>query len=98
MTTELEKQFFDTFGIEEGLQKLQFITEDRVMRMETVYGYPTITDRHYLELIAILGYFEVINKVNINTLKEHILNQYLDLDSTDFRELKHKVQQLFKEY
>jgi hypothetical protein len=52
MTTELEKQFFDTFGIEEGLQKLQFITKDRVMRMETYYGYPELTDTHYLELIS----------------------------------------------
>ncbi len=52
MTTEHEKQFFDTFGIEEGLQKLQFMTKDRVMCMETVHGYPEITDTHYLKLIS----------------------------------------------
>ena len=57
MTTELEKQFFDTFGIEPKCE-----TRDEYHKHEC-YGmvdcdecasaiYPQITDRHYLELIS----------------------------------------------
>lgn len=72
MTTELEKQFFDTFGIEEGLQKLQFITKDRVMRMKTYYSYPELTDTHYLELISAQVRIDRLTNVTYAPNNSHI--------------------------
>lgn len=45
MTTDLEKQFFDTFGIEPDTSEVAYFTGNM--------GYPPITDRHYLELLCI---------------------------------------------
>lgn len=47
MTTELEKQFFDTFGIKPDTSEVAYFTGN--------IGYPKITDRHYLELERICG-------------------------------------------
>ncbi len=96
MTTELEKQFFSVFGIEPKIKDLtpaQILYSD-IERME----YPQITDRHYLELICLLGYFEIVNKPNnYEELKNYILDWYLDLDYSEIIELKHQVQAIFKE-
>lgn len=50
MTNELEKQFFDTFGIE--LIRYKRNVDDNAMFMDKIY--PQITDRILLELIFIL--------------------------------------------
>ena len=105
MTTELEKQFFDTFGIEEGLQKLQFMTKDRVMRMETVHGYPEITDRHYLELYwTLCDAFNLLNKnrtpafaFKVKYFKECILKDLIGIEEFyKNKHIKHQVQAIFE--
>lgn len=99
MTTELEKQFFDTFGIEpktnrEYGYKMAIYNEERT---EEVKFYPQITDRQYLELICLLGYFEIVNKPNNSEeLKNYILDWYLELDYSEIIELKHQVQAIFE--
>lgn len=50
MTTELEKQFFDTFGIE---PKPLFSTRNGYT--DDAYLYPQIPDRILLELISFIG-------------------------------------------
>ena len=96
MTTELEKQFFDTFGIEPktgiGLVKFQ------------EPHYPTITDRHYLELIMIvLDYcyednIDSFDIYNLSNFKADILEFLIILvRPNNFHELVYKkVQELFK--
>lgn len=59
MTNELEKKFFDTFGIEpkidcEGCGAKPFASE-QCYQTECVKVYPQITDRILLELIKILS-------------------------------------------
>ena len=50
MTTELEKQFFDTFGIEPKKATIW-----NALPCYACEEYPQITDRHYLELERICG-------------------------------------------
>ena len=73
MTNELEKKFFDTFGIE--------AKTNQVYGMQLDYhidDYPQITDRILLELICIVlntfETFEVYRIMDIDSLKEKILN------------------------
>lgn len=89
MTTELEKQFFDTFGIEESLQKLQFITDDRVMRMKTVHGYPKITDYKLLQLLALCQ-----NKSYEEFKSESLKKIIMILGNNPYH--KHQVQAIFE--
>lgn len=56
MTTDLEKQFFDTFGIEKTcpiMNEVGWCGHD--CSLCGAYKYPTITDRILLELICILS-------------------------------------------
>ena len=56
MTTELEKQFFQCFGIEPnatGCELKQVKENARGLIRVPVSEYPQITDRHYLELIVL---------------------------------------------
>ena len=87
MTNELEKQFFDTFGIEPYLE-IGMIT------------YPEITDRILLELICIMSSFGCghhhcyrLWADNVKELKENILKDCVQSQ----QEIKHQVQKLFKE-
>ena len=111
MTTELEKQFFDTFGIETKEKSYCWTTyctrkpsikfSDceicRNCKNSRFYTVPEITDKQYLELICILGYFEIIYKPdNCEELKKYILKYYLNLDDSEIRELKHQVQAIFE--
>ena len=94
MTTELEKQFFDTFGIEPEPIYSELWADELVK-----YEYPQITDRILLELICILnntlGFNTDIEKLKTKTLnyclstfyKKGIINDYF----------KQQVQALFKE-
>lgn len=80
MTNELEKQFFDTFGIE---PKLVIRLEDwekckDLPRAEELFKhYPQITNLILLELICIVlnvfETFEVYRIMDIDSLKEKIL-------------------------
>ena len=88
MTNELEKQFFDTFGIEFNLSENAYFTG--------AIGYPQITDRHYLELISELSGVtkpHFVFERGVEELKHDILKQCMFYN----KELKHQVQALFKE-
>lgn len=81
MAIDLEKQFFDTFGI-------TYLCR---------FQYPDITDTHYLELICLitkeLNYFTNFS-TNSEHLKEYILKEMI-LHKEDFS--KSQVLELFKE-
>lgn len=91
MTTDLEKQFFDTFGIEPKTNQVYGIQLDY-----HIEDYPQITDTHYLQLICELSgvccpHFAF--ERDISELKEVILKfciYYKD-------QLEKSVQALFKE-
>ena len=89
MITDIEKQFFETFGIKPRSYLLCTSCWDCIDAQpceQCHYGkliedeYPKITDRILLELICILSgwrqyciSYYVIDAVNINTLKSDIL-------------------------
>ena len=73
MTNELEKTFFDTFGIEPSTKyDYCWKTEENKDKL-----YPQITDRILLELICIVlntfQTFEVYRIMDIDSLKEKTL-------------------------
>ena len=89
MTTELEQEFFDTFGIE---NRFIIQTHEKL--------YPEITAEKLLELICILSaynyIFEDLKADNIEQLKEEIIKLFLDYPSI-IEEEKTNIQQLFNE-
>lgn len=112
MTNELEKQFFDTFGIEPKLTKFEIKYNERgEITYPPIYTYPQITDRHLLELICIInqselalyGEYDCFMAVNYKDLKEEVVAKCKRLaDKNSFSEvtgehIKHQVQALFKE-
>ena len=83
MTNELEKQFFDTFGIEPYDRYLN-CTENLEVdcnrncnccdKAEDVYCYPEITDRILLELICVANEHENYSATtNMKNIKERTL-------------------------
>ena len=85
MTNELEKQFFDTFGIEPKCQNT-FINPSKCPFIESreccdcaSFEYPQITDTHYLKLIAIMSkeLAMIVNLLeeNLEDLKSEILKK-----------------------
>ena len=103
MTTEFEQEFFNVFGIEPipiksygyWLIKGSIAENDKGEKVV----YPEITDRKLLEMICILNSTNGINftayeSKNISDLKKEILNECMDI--SDEKELKAKIQQLFK--
>ena len=95
MTTEIEKQFFDTFGIEPKEQEVF------VLKRMVVKEYPEITDRILLELICILTRWHLderepyeIMSINMEQLKNQILNNSLDIAKCV--KTKQQVQAIFK--
>ena len=105
MTTTLEKQFFDTFGIEKKCtNKKLFVTcnlpgceaycKQCVIKYES---YPEITDRRLLEMICIVGtvirHFKIPPKLKLEQLKYHILRNCINEQD----DIYIKIQQLFKE-
>ena len=108
MTNELEKQFFDTFGIEPFIycSKPRLDCDARSKgscRKDCEYYsgvlYPEITDRILLEFICILTKFygELVleQSTGINDLKEQVLNIFIRTSYKD--NFKHRVRTLFKE-
>ena len=78
MTNELEKQFFDTFGIEPKLKTFAIKRDEQgELTYPPIYEYPQITDRILLQLICIVlntfQTFEVYRIMDIDSLKEKIL-------------------------
>ena len=115
MTNELEKQFFDTFGIEPKYEshacdgwgrtvEVKYFTDkkeaDKFGMVLSEPKYPTITDRHLLELVCILSKYQKdrgslleINEISLNEVKEEILEMLIyRVDGC-----KHQVRALFKE-
>lgn len=82
MTNEIEKQFFDTFGIKK--KELEY--------PDNFTYYPEITDHILLELICIIGSIYICTQ-DKETLKEHILVQCMNYS----RDIKHQVRTLFEE-
>ena len=93
MTSELEKQFFDTFGIEE--RELDY--------PDNFTYYPEITDRILLELIFLQPLsIEFKYPRNIEELKNTLLRYYIEelslfAEPSEAEIFKQQVQALFKE-
>ena len=95
MTTDLEKQFFDTFGIKpiEYTQCTSMGCRDicgdcNNCQFHNIYkiDYPQITDHILLELICILSEWRtylhsdyIIKADNVSSLKENVLKDFLEL-------------------
>ena len=110
MTTDLEKQFFDTFGIEpkKGCTAYDKFTEEEAdiicndrcracLYFDDVY--PQISDRILLELICILRTSDALLPIfcsnNIEELKLEILSDIIRIQSRV--DVKPQVQALFSE-
>ena len=104
MTNELEKQFFDTFGIEQKYEdgtcdmddKCRYTDCNTCQRINK-FNYPQITDRILLGLICI----NTDEEPNIEWLKKCVLQNLIHRYEKDLfcnTELaKHQVQALFEE-
>ena len=113
MTTEIEKQFFDTFGIEKIIPcyKCNMQNTNWDCKRTCLYDdekrkeYPTITDRILLELICILSQHYCwgeenwfIERTTIGELKEWLLEEFIEIDKISLSKIiKHQVQALFEE-
>ena len=111
MTNELEKQFFDTFGVEPKKQCYYWdcpystgdIVNDTPMNERDCNScknpnkeiYPQITDRILLELIIILGTICTIFDKNIDDLKENVLKNLIELSGR--YHIYNQVRTLFEE-
>lgn len=97
MTNELEKTFFDTFGIEPRTKyDYCWKTEENKDKL-----YPQITDHILLELICILTRWHLdehepyeITSINTEQLKNQILSNSLDIAKCV--KTKQQVQAIFK--
>jgi hypothetical protein len=108
MTNELEKQFFDTFGIEPITHAVWDSTETKWKNFESWEEYPQITDTHYLKLIAIMSkeLAMIVNLLeeNLEDLKSEILKKcvmYYHINAQAWGDcadkFKHQVRTLFEE-
>ena len=132
MTTELEKQFFSTFGIKKRLispckhlVQNMYCDEDDICR-DTCFNpfpncvgyadcredykrkderYPTITDRHYLELYCTLcDAFNILHvdqhpafTFRVKDFKECVLKDLIGIEEFyKNKHIKHQVQAIFK--
>ena len=107
MTNELEKQFFDTFGIEPKCQNT-FINPSKCPFIESreccdcvSFEYPQITDRIVLELICILASnpIRILFESMLSGIKEVELlkNSILFTCIANKDTIKHQVRTLFEE-
>ena len=93
MTTELEQEFFKAFGIKKREHAFLFSEPDG-----SKYYYPKITDRILLELICCVPKTVLNNCTTIKEIKEAVLKDLiLCARKYTAQELKHQIQQLFKE-
>ena len=100
MTSKIEKQFFDTFGIpllccKKYLTKCMIYDCENCENFDSTFStYPKITDRILLKLIVILGSIFICVE-DVETLKDHILVQCINTQTYD-RDIIQQVQKLFK--
>ena len=103
MTTEIEKTFFDTFGIEHEfctdtfLNPCKFECDECAHREER---YPQITDRILLGLIVVMTrYTDIIEGFDsIDELKNFVLTDLMySLTQSEADIVKQQVQELFEE-
>lgn len=109
MTTDLEKKFFDTFGI-----KQREYTQCTLMGCKYVYkncnncqfhniykvDYPEITDRILLELLVIMTrYTDIIDGFdNVQELKEFVLKDLIySLTQPECNIVKQQARTIFEE-
>lgn len=96
MTTEIEKQFFDTFGIEpKEIPSREYDSNGEICSYYV--EYPQITDTHYLKLICIISQeldsFVILSRFNLDEFKREIL---LGLIRTKYK-FYNQVRTLFEE-
>ena len=113
MTNELEKQFFDKFGIEPKLKTFAIKKDEQGdLTYPPIYEYPQITNRILLELILInmhnedlFGYPTTVEELKHNTLKQ-LIETYSKFSTCvtgdgeyqqSARDIKHKIHTLFEE-
>lgn len=105
MTNDLEKQFFQCFGIE---PKPVYSGSKLYNAFITGYDYPQITDTHYLKLIAIMSkeLAMIVNLLEENLedlkseiLKKCVMNYHINVQAgREYADkFKHQVQALFEE-
>ena len=97
MTSELEKKFFDTFGIKK--KELEY--------PDNFTYYPEITDRILLELICIYNQYSQPFSIysekkeflrdDILELMINIFNYFYAHEMDKYSKLKHQVRTLFEE-
>ena len=94
MITEIEKAFFDTFGIERKrnhevtLEAISGGIKSANLSQKPLYEYPQITDRILLELICIHNTYLEANLYSLDyeSLKKEVLKDLID--EQELRELK----------
>ena len=112
MTNELEKKFFDAFGIERKrnhkvtLEAISGGVKSANLSQKPFYEYPQITDRVLLELICLCPDLDEVFFTDVERLKETLLTSYIKIYryyteveqlSDCEKELKHQVRKIFKE-
>ena len=104
--SEIEKQFFETFGIKPDITSCYHrCKKDLNCREcnEAKVIYPQITDRILLELICLNNiYLWGTHTSTVNELKNVLLNKYIEYvnlmaDENEKQEYINQVQALFKE-
>ena len=106
MTNDLEKQFFDTFGIEPKIMNTA-VGQGFYIEHTRVEKYPQITDHILLELICIVSNYcqtklqrdYQLYSVNTDELRQEVLKDCMEYccKPVDIECIKHQVQALFKE-
>ena len=103
MTNELEKTFFDTFGIEPKTIIEPRYSLNTEYYEEKIEKYPRITDSILLELICLNNiYLWETHASTVNELRNVLLNKYIEYvnlmaDENEKQEYINQVQSLFKE-
>ena len=102
MTTEIEKQFFETFGIKPEYKTciFKYCKNKKEYDCENCndreWHYPEITDKILLELICIANrkyaYVEIVGP-DVETMKNNLLEYFIFFR----RDVKKYIQKLFKE-
>lgn len=109
MTNELEKTFFDTFGVEPEYKTciFKYCKNKKEYDCENcgdrIWHYPQITDRILLELICLNNiYLWETHTSTVNELKNVLLNKYIEhvnlmADENEKQEYINQVRALFEE-
>lgn len=95
MTTEIEKTFFDTFGIEPKLKTFAIQKDEQgELTYPPIYEYPQISDRVLLKLICIANEAYIdLEGTDIETMKNSLLENFIFFR----RDVYDQVRTLFEE-